>query len=54
VWAKRFYLLSSLFFLGGAVLAIRSAISPINLLYVLGSAFFVIAASASVFGRGRE
>jgi hypothetical protein len=54
LWANRFYLLSSLFFLSGAILALRSAISPINLLYVLGSAFFVLAASASAFGRRRD
>jgi hypothetical protein len=54
LWANRFYLLSSLFFLSGAVLALRSERSPINLLYVLGSAFFVLAASASLSRRRRD
>jgi hypothetical protein len=53
LWANRFYLLSSLFFLSGSILAIRAAMSPINLLYVLGSGFFLLAASAGVFGRRR-
>jgi hypothetical protein len=54
LWANRLYLVSSLCFLGGAILALRAAISPINVFYVLGSAFFVLAAGASVVAGRRR
>jgi hypothetical protein len=54
LWANRFYLVSSVCFLGGAILALRAAMSPINVLYVLGSAFFVLAAGASVVAGRRR
>jgi hypothetical protein len=52
--ANRVYLISSLCFLTGAGMALRLSASPVNLLYLLGSFFFVIAASIGVFGRKRR
>jgi hypothetical protein len=54
LWANRFYLVSSVCFLSGAILALRAVMSPINVLYVLGSTFFVIAAGASVVAGRRR
>jgi hypothetical protein len=54
LWANRFYLVSSVCFLSGAILALRAAMSPINVLYVMGSAFFVLAAGASVVAGRRR
>jgi hypothetical protein len=53
LWANRLYLVSSIFFLSGAILALRAATSPINVLFVCGSGFFVMAAIAGVAGPRR-
>jgi hypothetical protein len=45
VTSNRFYLISSLCFLTGAILAVAFAPSAINIFLLLGSAFFVIAAA---------
>jgi hypothetical protein len=49
--SNRFYLISSLCFVGGALLAFRAAISPISTLYLLGSGFFFVAAVCSIFKK---
>jgi hypothetical protein len=49
--SNRVYVLSSLCFLCGAILAFRSAASMIDGLYVAGSAFFLIAASLGVLKK---
>ena len=50
---NRFYLLSSLFFVGGALLALRSAATPANDLTLIGSLFFFIAALTGVVKKVR-
>jgi hypothetical protein len=51
VLSNRFYLISSLCFLAGAILALISSPSLINVLLVAGSGFFVIAAT---FGLAKK
>ena len=46
--ANRLYLISSICFLTGAIIAFRAAASPMNGMNLLGSAFFVAAASAGL------
>jgi hypothetical protein len=46
--SNRVYILSSLCFLCGAILAFRSAASLINALYIAGSFFFLVAATLGV------
>ncbi len=52
--ANRLYLLSSLCFLTGALLAFREIHSAINAFYVAGSALFVGAAGMGVLGGRRR
>jgi YrhK-like protein len=49
--SNRVYLLSSLCFLAGAILAFSSSHSMINAVYIAGSAFFVIAASLGLLKK---
>jgi hypothetical protein len=49
--SNRVYVLSSLCFLAGAILAFRSSASLINGLYIAGSFFFLIAASLGVWKK---
>jgi hypothetical protein len=51
VLSNRFYLISSVCFLAGAILAFKASPSLINGMLVAGSAFFVIAAG---FGLAKK
>jgi len=51
--ANRLYLISSLFFLAGATVAVRTEQSHVNWLYLIGSVFFFFAAAIGVLGRKR-
>jgi hypothetical protein len=50
---NRFYLISSLFFVAGAMLAFSAAATAVNGLYLLGSLFFFLAALTGVMSKGR-
>jgi hypothetical protein len=52
--ANRTYLISSFFFLAGAMVAFYAEHSTVNILYLLGSIFFLIAAALGVFGHKRQ
>jgi hypothetical protein len=49
--SNRVYVLSSLCFLAGAILAFRSSASLINGLYIAGSFFFLFAATLGVWKK---
>jgi hypothetical protein len=49
--ANHLYVVSSICFLAGAIMAYRVVASPINGLNVLGSLFFVAAASAGLLKK---
>ncbi len=51
--ANVLYLISSLFFVIGSILALRESSSAINWVYLLGATFFCAAASVSLFWRKR-
>jgi len=49
--ANRFYFISSVFFLAGSVWAAVETANPINVLILIGSVFFLIAATLGAFGK---